>query len=218
MIGLQPGNGAKIVARDDWWQNSSWNEDIEATFFRKLARARNKLFYLREQGAKLAADHPEVTLRLLDRYFALGADSSEAQAHFARGRAHGALRNVDAAIAAFEAALAREAAHQLFRTWVYLELPVLIATERRRALYDRALELLTKSTDRPHFPAELYKWHGARALILYDCGETPAARDAARQALQAAHMTHSGYRHHPNVGLVGDTSDAFGTRLREIAE
>lgn len=205
------------MAQYDWWQNSSWDEDTEATFFTKLARARNKLFYLREQGKTLASSRPDVALRLLDQYFALGADSSQAEAHFSRARAHVALRNVDAAILSFEAALAQEDAVPNFRTWVYLELPVLIATEQRRALYDRAIQLLTKHEDRPHFPAELYKWHGSWALILQERGQTLEARNAAKQALEAAAMTHSGYRYHPNVGLVSDTSDEFGSRLRKIA-
>lgn len=205
------------MGRLDWCQNTSWNADIEAAFLGKLARAKNKAWYLRIQAAALVSSHPEVALRLLDQYSALGADSSQAEAHFNRGRAHAALRNVDAAIAAFEAAVACEAANPLFRTWVYVELPVLIATERRQALYDRALELLARNKGRPLFPAELYKWHGARALILHDRGEASAARDAARQALDAASSTRSGFRHHPNVGLVADTSDAFGTRLRQIA-
>jgi len=123
----------------------------------------------------------------------------------------------DAAIAAFEAALACEDSNPLFRTWVYVELPVLIATERKRALYDRAVELLTKNRDRPHFPAELYKWHGAQALILHDRGKTAQALDEARQALKAAGMTHSGSQRHPKVGLVNDTRDTFVTRIKEIA-
>src|SRR5262245_39736283 len=204
------------MGRLDWCQNKSWNADIEAAFLSKLARAKNKVWYLRIQASALVSSHPEVTLRLLDQYFALGADSSQAEAHFNCGRAHAALRNVDAAIASFEAAVACEEANPLFRTWVYVELPVLIATERRQALYDRGLELLARNKDRPLFPAEFYKWYGAQALILHDRGETSAARDAARQALDAANTTNSGFRYHPNVGLVADTSDAFGTRLRQI--
>jgi len=30
-------------------------------------------------------------------------------------------------------------------------------------------------------------------------------------------MTHSGFQHHPNIGLVGDTADESGNRLRQIA-
>jgi tetratricopeptide (TPR) repeat protein len=205
------------MGRLDWCQNKSWNADIEAAFFAKLARAKNKAWYLRIQAASLVSSQPQAALGLLDRYFALGADSSQAEAHFNRGRAHAALRDVDAAIAAFEAAIACEDANPLFRTWVYVELPVLIATERKRALYGRAVELLTKNRDRPLFPAEFYKWHGAHALILHDRGETAQASDEARQALEAAGMTHSGFQYHPEVGLVTDTSDTFGTRLKQIA-
>jgi len=205
------------MGRLDWCQNESWNADIEVSFFAKLARAKNKTFYLGIQAGELVSGHPETALRLLDHYFALGADSSQAAAHFDRGRAHAALRNVDAAIAAFEAAIACEETNPLFLTWVYLELPVLIATERKRALYDRASELLTKNRDRPHFPAELYKWHGARALILHDRGETRQALEEAGQALKAAGMTHSGFQRHPKLGLVTDTRDTFGTRIMEIA-
>src|SRR6267154_1178466 len=133
------------MGRDDWWRNTSWNEGIEAAFFNKFARARNKAFYLRNQARFLASNHPEVALRLLDQYFALGADSSEAEAHFYRARAQIALRNIDAAVIAFEAA------------------------------------------------------------------------NAAKQALEAAKMTHSGFQHHPNCGLVADSADEFGNRLREIA-
>ena len=204
------------MGRLDWCQNESWNADIEAAFFAKLARARNKTWYLQIQAGELVSGHPETALRLLDHYFALGADSSQAEAHFDRGRAHAALRNVDAAIAGFEAAVACEDANPLFRTWVYVELPVLVAIERKRALYDRAVELLTKNSDRPHFPAEFYKWHGAQALILHDRGETAQALDEARLPLDAAGMTHSGFPRHPEVGLVTDTSDTFGTRLKEI--
>ena len=204
------------MGRLDWCQNRSWNADIEAAFFGKLARAKNKLWYLRIQVSTLVSSHPEVALRLLDQYFALGADSSEAEAHFNRAHAYVALRNVDAAIHSFEAALAREEAVPNFRTWAYLELPVLIATERRSAHYDRAIETLMKCKDRLTFPVQRYKWHGALALILHEQGQALEAQNAAKQALEAAQQTHSGFQYHPNVGLVGNPTDEFGKRLREI--
>jgi tetratricopeptide (TPR) repeat protein len=204
------------MGRDDWWRNTSWNEEIEVTFFSKLARARNKTWYLRNQARALAASCPEVALRLLDQYFASGGDLDEAEAHFYRARAYIALGNVEAAVAAFEAVLAREDTVPNFRTWAFHELPVLIATERMSARYDRAIEVLMKHKDRLTFPAQFYQWHGALALILHEQGQTSEAESEAKQALEAAKMTHSGFQHHPNIGLVGDTADAFGNRLRQI--
>jgi tetratricopeptide (TPR) repeat protein len=209
--------GSRIMARDDWWRNAAWNEEVEATFFRKLGRARNKVWYLCNQARALASTHPEVALRLLDQYFSLGGDLGQAEAHFYRARAYIALRDVHAAIRSFEAALAREEAFPNFQTWAFLELPVLIALERRSELYDRAIEVLGLRKSRLAFPVQHYKWHGALALILHEQGWAAEARNAAKQALEAAKMTHSGYQYHPNVGLVGKTTDEFGTRLRKIA-
>ena len=205
------------MSRLAWCQNTSWNADLEAAFFDKLARAKNKSLYLRIQARFLASSHPESALRLLDQYFALGADSSEAEAHFYRARAHIALRNVDAAICSFEATLARENAFPNFRTWAFHELPVLVATERIRARYDRAIQVLIKHKDCLTFPVQHYQWHGALALILHEQGKTLEARNAAEEALAAAKASHSGFQHHPNLGLVGDTADEFGNRLKQIA-
>jgi tetratricopeptide (TPR) repeat protein len=154
----------------------------------------------------------------LDQYFGLGGDLEQAEAHFYRARAYIALRDVQAAILSFDAVLAREEAFPNFQTWAFLELPVLIAIGRRRELYDRAIEILRSRKSRLTFPVQHYKWHGALALILHEQGWATEAQNAAKQALEAAEMTHSGYRYHPNVGLVGDTTDdELGTRLRKIA-
>ena len=198
------------------WRNTAWNEEVEAIFFRKLGRARNKSWYLCNQSRALASSYPEVALRLLDQYFSLGGDLDQAAAHFYRARAHIALGDVHAAILSFEAALAREEAFPNFQTWAFLELPVLIAMERRQELYDRAIEILRSRKSRLTFPVQHYKWHGALALILHEQGWATEARNAAKQALAAAEMTHSGYQYHPNVGLVGATTDGFGIRLRKI--
>ena len=205
------------MARDDWWRNTAWNEEIEAAFFGKLARARNKAWYLRNQAKALASTCPEAALRLLDHYFALGGDPQEAEAHFYRARAHVALGNMEAAVLAFEAVLAREDAVPNFRTWAFHEMPVLIARERMSAHYDRAVQVLMKGKNWLTFPIQRYQWHGALALILHEQGQTLEAENEARQALEAATMTHSGFQRHASLGLVGNTADEFGERLRQIA-
>jgi hypothetical protein len=205
------------MARGDWWRNTSWNAEIEAAFFAKLTRARNKAWYLRNQAKALASSCPEVALRLLDQYFALGGDLDQAEAHFYRARAHVALGDMEAAVLAFEAVLAREDAVPNFRTWAFHEMPALIATERMSAHYDRAIQVLMKGKNWLTFPIQRYQWHGALALILHEQGRTSEAENEAKLALEAAKMTHSGFQHHANLGLVGNTADEFGNRLGQIA-
>jgi len=69
-------------------------------------------------------------LRLLERYFASGEHFDMAQAHVDRATAYLSLGQVDSAVLAYEAALAREATHPNVQTQAYLELPFLIATRR----------------------------------------------------------------------------------------
>jgi hypothetical protein len=124
---------------------------------------------------------------------------------------------MDAAVIAFEAVLAREDAVPNFRTWAFHELPVLIATERMSSYYDRAIQVLMKHRNWLTFPVQHYQWHGALALILHEQGQTLGAANEAKQALEVAKMTDSGFQYHPNLGLVGDTADEFGKPLNEIA-
>ena len=96
------------MARDDWFRNTDWTPQIEQHFFAKLSRARDKNQPLRIQASMFAQRYPEVALRLLERYFELGDHFDQGQAHVDRARAYLALGDANAAIAAYEAALARE--------------------------------------------------------------------------------------------------------------
>jgi tetratricopeptide (TPR) repeat protein len=202
---------------DDWYRNTSWSAEIETAFFQRLAKARRKTQYLRIQASTLARTRPDVALRLLEQYFALGAGIDEAQAHVDRARALIAQGSMDLAIGSLYAAMARERTLQSVQTQAYLELPHLIALERRADHYEKALQILTAGRDRLTFAAENYKWWGTLALLLHDQGQKAEAEAAARRALEFATVRHSGLPSHPAIGVVGDTADEFGRRLRQIA-
>ncbi len=191
------------MARGDWFRQTDWNEEIEAAFFAKLRRAREKQQYLRIQASTIAGRKPEVALRLLDEYFALGDHFDQAQAHADRASAYLALRDTKHAIAALEAALGREEQYPRLQTYAHLDLPFLIASQRIESRYEQALELLERYRARLTFPVDHFRWHAAYALILSAQAQTSSAREHARLALAAAAKDHSGFRYHPSVGLVG---------------
>ena len=193
------------MARDDWFRHTEWNADIEAAFFEKLRRARDKKQYLRIQASTIARYRPEVALRLLESYFELGDHFGIAQAHVDRASAYLALGETEHAVAAYEAALAREQQFPQLLTMAYLDLPFLIATRGITSRYEQALQLLQQHRSRLTFPVDHFRWHAAHALILSALREAERAREHAKLALDAAAQDHSGFRYHPDLGVVGDS-------------
>jgi tetratricopeptide (TPR) repeat protein len=188
-----------------------------AAFFDKLSRARGKRQYLRIQASTLASGHPEVALRLLNKYFELGDHFDHAQAHVDRASAYLALGDVDRAIGAYEAALAREEQYPNLLTQASLDLPFLIASLRVTSRYQQALSLLEQHRPRLAFPVDYFRWYAAHALILLAQGSTSRAREHAQLALDAAGKEHSGFRYHPSVGLVGSQYDDIRKQLSTAA-
>jgi hypothetical protein len=206
------------VGGDDWFRNTSWNREIEDAFHKKLAGAKDKSQYLRIQASLLGSDYPEVALRLLDEYFALGDHLDAAQAHAQRAAAYQCLNQTDLAVLAYEAALAREASFPNMRTRAYLELPLLVATRRLSQYYDRAIALLEANKDDLVFPADRFTWNCALALIRSEQGDRRTALAAARTALAASSESRSGLRYHPELGLVGRIDASLRRQLKHLAD
>lgn len=200
----------------DWFRNTTWDEATERAFDEKLCRARRKEQYLRIQGNTLARSHPEVALKLLDRYFELHDDFDHAQAYVDRATALLALGRIEEAIAAYEAALARESVFPNLRTQAYLDLPYLVASHGVWEQYKRAKELLDLHQFRLMFPVDHFRWHAANALIAAAAGEAETASTHAKHALGAASRDHSGFRYHPSVGLVTTQYDQIIMKLEAL--
>lgn len=190
------------MPRDDWFRNTNWNRSVERGFEEKLRRARKKSEYLRLQAGGLAESHPIVALQLLERYFAIGEKTLWAQAYCAQARAFLVLGRMDEAITSYERALEREAEFPNVITEAYVELPFLIATRRLCERYERALQILQENQSRLTFPVERFKWHAAMALIAKCRGDDVSASENASRALVEANQRHSGFRYHPEIGLV----------------
>jgi tetratricopeptide (TPR) repeat protein len=206
------------MARDDWYRNANWNEEIAMRFEEKLRRSRNKNQYLRIQALTIAAEYPQVALDLLDRYFLLDESHDRALAHQTRAEAYLALGRIEDAIVAYEATLRQEAAKPNVGTWVSVEFPYLVAVRGLTPYFQRALEILASRTSALVFPVIRFKFHAARALILAAQGDVIQARLDAKTALNAAAEKRSEFERHPTLGLVSDTDEDVVRRLMWVCD
>lgn len=186
-------------------------------FYAKLRRARNKGQPLRIQAIHLAKRHPDVALRLLEQYFELGEQPDAAAAYVTRAEIYRDTGNIDAALDAFEGALAEQALQPGYRTSSWLGFAMLVAEAGLTVHYSRALEILQREVPQAAFPVERHHGHGARALILDDIGQADAAQAAARSATAAANESYSGFRNHPTLGLATVVDSLFDRRVADLA-
>lgn len=209
------------MGRDDWYRNTHWDAETEAAFRTKLARSRtSRAQYLRIQASYLTGNYPEKALQLIDEYFDIGDSFEVPMALCARAEAKLALGKADEAVAAYKQALDWEEANPHHISTARIDLPMLVATDRISNEYDYALDILaTRFKPMDHqFPSTRYMWNGSCALISHEQGQTTEAREFAERALRAATETESPFRYHRTVGVVRDTSDDFGRRIKRIAQ
>ncbi|WP_404360517.1 hypothetical protein [Methylotuvimicrobium sp. KM1] len=200
------------MSSDDWYRNIDWNEEIEEAFFSKLKRARSQRDqYLVIQALTLTDVHPKVSLRLVDEYFGSRKDGfDDVRALLARAKSYLALDEIDNAIVAFRAILAREAELQKHQSTTYVDYSYIVATRKIEKEYDNAVRVLNENVERLMFPVDCFKWHAAKALIQEDGKQ-------ATKALEAAQVKKSGFRFHQDVGLVGKEHEKTIKQLCKIS-
>jgi len=71
--------------------------------------------------------------------------------------------------------------------------------------------------DATSFPVDGFLWNAANALIADGQGQRTIAQECSTKALHFAELTHSGFRYHPDVGLVGTEHEKLKATLCHIA-
>jgi hypothetical protein len=208
------------MARDDWYRRSTWSAADQEDFFARLKRSRtveSKSQHLRIQACHLAKAglHAEAA-DLLDQFFREFADRTElAIAHLQKAQCMIELNRTEAAINEFRASLQAERDFPNSRTGCWLDFPWFIVRQRNAVLYDEALSVLQEfvSNSDLMFPIERYKYWTVLALISESRGDNATAKASAISALECEAMSHSGFRYHPDVGLVNKIDAEIHNRL-----
>jgi len=199
------------VSDSDWFRNKEWNDEIEIFFYSKLKRARSQRDqYMVIQALTLTENHPLVTLRLVEEYFATRSDQlDDVRALLARANAYETMKEWENAAQAYIALLKREEELPSHTTGAYLDYPFMVATVELEAEYERAIKVLDNSFDRLTFPLDYFRWYASYALLGQD-------RLMASKALDAAKIEKSGFRYHQDLGLVGREHRKTIKKLQEL--
>lgn len=207
------------MGRDDWFRSDTWDSATEARFFTNLHRAKDKQQPLRIQANYLATHHPRAALALLDQYFAFGDHFDKAQAFLDQAEAYCTLGDLDKAVQSLRNALQREREFPNVRTQAWSRYALLVAENRLTPLYDDALRVLRENPLRSDsFPVDGFRWNAACALIAHAQGLTKDAAERAINAMRFADMSNSGFRYHPNTGLVGKQEEKLMDEMRRLVD
>jgi tetratricopeptide (TPR) repeat protein len=211
---------------NDWFTKTSWSGADQADFYAHLKRSRkasNRAQYLRVQADRLErVGSPELlqaAIVLLDKMLAECPELTQlAWAYSQKASCLAKLGDLDQAVALCRRALEAERKFPNSRSQASNDFGRLVAENRIMQLYDEALAVLDgMKHPGTQFPSDVYKSFGIRALIAADRGEIESAPKFAKVALNAAAKDHSGFRYHPNFGLVQDRESRFHKTIEAVA-
>jgi tetratricopeptide (TPR) repeat protein len=212
------------MGRHDWYRNETWTPEVRAAFRQRFRRSREPLLkaqYLRIQAVYLArAGMYLPAIELLDELLAeYPVESQLASARSQRAQCLLALGRVAEVVDEYRMSLQAERDSPTFKTGAWLNFACLVAFHTMADLYDEASAVLDEfaSSHSLIFPAQRFQYAAARAFLADAKSDREAAREFARSALESAAAEHSGFRHHPRFGLVGDLDNRLEHRLAALA-
>ncbi len=213
------------MSKVEWFRRTTWTDADREEFNVRLKRSRgaaNKAQYLRIQAVHLAeAGHHESAIEILDRLFAEFPEKIQlAQAHAQKANSLAKLRQIEAAIQEYRAALQTERDFPNVRTNAWLDFGWLVVEKQLTDFYEEVSRVLQDFREEGglKFPSIEYRYAAIQALLADARGEKAQAREFAKEALAETAKEHSGLRYHPTVGLVGSERNTFENRLRALAD
>ncbi len=207
---------------DDWYRRTVWDKSEEESFFARLKRARgqyNKAQYLRIQASYIEKKYPEESLKLLDILIKELPEPLElAQAFLQKAHCLISVSRFDEAVPWFRKVLKQESTYPKSLTQGYLDFPTYVVAHNLKDLFQEVRRILLANKSRLMFPLDYYLYHTALAIIEWENGNSDDAKKHALYALEAASENQSGFRYHPQVGLVENQDKRIQSKLKEISE
>jgi tetratricopeptide (TPR) repeat protein len=209
------------MSHDDWFRRTTWGPAERNAFHTRLQRSRGpsrKAQYLRIQAAHLqeaALFGPAIEL-LDDLIESYPVAFELASAHLQRAQCLDALERPLEAIEAFRASVDAQRAFPDLVTRVAYELAMFCVRRRLDGLFEEAESVLNELTRQPQLPVERFEESAFRAVVAAQRADAAAARTHAQAALAAAAAEGSGFRYHPQIGLVGAKHADLIARLARL--
>ena len=209
--------------RDHWYRKTTWSSEDQDAFFTRLKRCRadSKPQYVRIQALYLsdAGLHKE-SLGLSNYFLAEYTNDFELSSLFlTRAQAFEAVGELDSAIQAFRSSLAAERARPNIRTSAWLDFGLFAIMHGLEDLYPEVESVLEEFSEDSSlvFPKMRFDYLAVQAHLYEKSGELVEAAECAREALESAKVTHSGFSRHSDVGLVRDVPPKLLQQLNRLA-
>ncbi len=215
------------MAKKEWFRKKSWSSADQSDFISHLERScsefhkaqylRIQAFELQETGKRnlirVSLDLLEILLRKYPSKYEL------ASAHCKIGNGLEKLGDFHRALAAYQKAIAIEKVETCTISTAVFDYSWLIARLGFKKYYKEVLKLLN---DRERegfmkFPSVIYLTNAPKALIFHAMKSTKKAATHAKIAIEAAHMEHSGFSYHPQMGLVTIKDRNAHAKLKKLA-
>lgn len=210
-------------SRDQWFRRTSWSDEDQLEFERRLTRARprSRPQYLRIQATHLAGTGDarllQAAIGLADRVLSEYPDDLfVAWVHELRADAHERLGELALAVDSYRQAVNEERRRPNVRSNAWIGFGWLVISHQMDGLYCEAEALLEEFATELPFPASRYRFHAIRAIIAAHRGDSIQAKAEAELALSASAATYSGFRYHPDIGLVPAALDEIRLRLAAL--
>jgi len=197
----------------DWYRCSTWTQEDEIEFFKRLKRAQkhNRPQYLRIQANCLYETKNRELLHVAESLaYKVLTDCLDSEfinieiapTHQLLGKIYEELRKNDQAILHYQKALVQESVYPNSRTDAYLDYAEVIVKTQRTELFSEAEKILHEHVEHAHFPVQKYKRCIILAIINKHKGDDAEAQKFVAFAKQNSDADTSGFRYHKTLGLV----------------